>query len=320
MKEAVLAADGPTSARESGGTHRAATAGRFQNLAKAVLSPVTRVAWHISCEGLEHVPESGRAILAPNHLSAMDSFFVPAVLPRPIMYIGKAEYLDDWKTRWLFPALGMIPLDRSGGERSAAALDQARDVLRSDQLFGIYPEGTRSRDGKLHKGHTGVARLALDTGAPIVPVGVLGSVEVYPPDRRTPRLFRRVHVRFGAPIDVRRHLGRAGDRLLMRQITDEVMFEIARLTGQEYVDTYAGKGAPAPQVSTQPAPGSQPAPGAQPAPGDQSSTPAPAPARPSGRPTYRPRGAGTGVTRESESERTLAAAVIRTTPLDFDLV
>lgn len=216
-------------------------AGRIQRIAKAVMTPPFRFAWRVRTEGLDRVPPTGGALIAPNHTSVLDSFFVPLVLKRRITYVGKAEYLDDWKTRYLFPALGMIPIDRSGGSASASALDAAAAVLERGELFGIYPEGTRSRSGDLHKGHTGVARLALRTGCPIVPVGILGAREVQPPDARFPRLFREVLIRFGEPIDVCRYADRANDPLVLRQITDEVMFEIRNLTGQRYVDSYATK-------------------------------------------------------------------------------
>jgi 1-acyl-sn-glycerol-3-phosphate acyltransferase len=213
--------------------------GRLYRAAKAVLTPTFRFLWHIETEGLEHVPTSGPAIVAPNHISVLDSFFVPVVLPRRITYVGKAEYLDSWKTRHLFPALGMIAVDRSGGDAAAAALDAAVGVLDRGELFGIYPEGTRSRDGRLHKGHTGVARLALRTGSPILPVGIQGTVEVMPAHARRPELWRTVRLRIGRPIDVGHYRSRPHDRLLLRQLTDEVMFEIRELSGQEYVDEYA---------------------------------------------------------------------------------
>jgi 1-acyl-sn-glycerol-3-phosphate acyltransferase len=215
-------------------------AGQLNTVARHLFGPLFKVLWRFEVEGLEHVPARGPAILAPNHTSVMDSFFLPCVLPRRITYIGKAEYLDDWKTRHLFPALGMIPIDRSGGDAAEAALRAAHGVLARGELFGIYPEGTRSRSGKLHRGHTGPARLALRTGAPIVPVGLIGTREIQPPESRWPRPFRPVVIRFGRPISVERYLARAGDHRILRQIIDEVMYEIRELTGQEYVDTYAG--------------------------------------------------------------------------------
>lgn len=218
-------------------------AGKLQTAARLVLTPPFRFCWKVTTEGQHHVPEHGGAIIAPNHISVLDSFFVPLVVGRRMTYVGKAEYMDDWKTKWLFPAIGMIPIDRAGGDSAQRALDAAAEVLDAGELFGIYPEGTRSRNGTLHKGHTGMARLALRTGSPIVPVGIIGSDDVQPPDARFPTPFRRVHIRFGRPISVERYVDRADDRLLLRQITDEVMYEIRNLSGQEYVDSYAGKGA-----------------------------------------------------------------------------
>lgn len=217
----------------------ARNAGQIQTAAKMVLGPAFRFAWRVHVEGRHNVPKSGGAIVAPNHTSVLDSFFVPLVLKRRITYVGKAEYMDDWKTRLLFPAMGMIPIDRSGGDASAKALDASAAILNAGELFGIYPEGTRSRSGALHRGHTGVARLALRTGTPIIPVGIVGSREVQPPDAKLPRPFREVTIRFGAPIDVCRYIDRSSDPLVLRQITDEVMYEIRNLSGQEYIDTYA---------------------------------------------------------------------------------
>ena len=236
----------------------ARNAGQIQGLARTVLTPPFRFLWKVTTEGLQHVPAAGGAIIAPNHISVLDSFVVPLVLPRRITYVGKAEYLDDWKTRFLFPAMGMIPIDRTGGDAAAAALDAAAGLLDDGELFGIYPEGTRSRDGVLHKGHTGVARLALRTGAPIVPVGIIGTDAVQPPDARFPLPFRRVHIRFGRPVDPARYGGRSDDRMVLRQITDEVVYEIRNLTGQDYVDTYAGRPAPDTAPAAAPAPSTEP--------------------------------------------------------------
>ena len=219
--------------------------GRWQKPALVTLRPVFRTLWRIHTVGLEHIPQSGPAIICPNHVSVIDSFMLPAVLPRRITYVGKSEYLDDWKTAKLFPALGMIPIDRGGGDASQAALDTAARLLEAGELFGIYPEGTRSRSGNLHKGKTGPARLALRTGAPLVPVGLIGTREVQPPDVPVPRCFLPVEIRIGRPIDVRRYRGRDEDRTVLRRITDELMFEIAELSGQTYVDEYASKPAPA---------------------------------------------------------------------------
>jgi 1-acyl-sn-glycerol-3-phosphate acyltransferase len=209
--------------------------------ARAVLTPVFRFSWQLHVEGLEHVPTSGGALICPNHTSVLDSFFIPLALPRRITYVGKAEYLDDWKTKYLFPAMGMIPIDRSGGSSSERALAAAQRIIEGGGLFGIYPEGTRSRDGHLYRGHTGPARLALRTGAPLVPVGIRGSREIWPPQSRRPNPWRPVSISFGRPIETTRYAGGADDRMLLRQITDELMFEIRELSGQTYVDEYATK-------------------------------------------------------------------------------
>jgi 1-acyl-sn-glycerol-3-phosphate acyltransferase len=213
--------------------------GKLYPVARAILVPVFRAAWRTHLRGSEHVPEAGPAILCPNHTSVIDSFLLPSILPRRITYVGKAEYMDDWKTKHLFPAIGMIPIDRSGGDASQRALDAAAGVLERGELFGIYPEGTRSRDGRLHKGHTGPARLALRTGAPLVPVGMVGTRDIQPPGAKAPRPFRPCEIRIGRPIEVERYRDRGDDRLLLRQITDELMYEIRELSGQDYVDEYA---------------------------------------------------------------------------------
>ncbi|NLD76811.1 MAG: 1-acyl-sn-glycerol-3-phosphate acyltransferase [Acidimicrobiales bacterium] len=218
--------------------------GKLYPAAKAVLSPLFRAAWEFDIRGLENIPEDGGAILCPNHTSVLDSFFVPAMLPRRVTYVGKAEYMDSWKTRRLFPALGMIPIDRTGGDAAERALATAQRVLERGELFGIYPEGTRSRDGRLYRGKTGPARLALRANVPIIPVGIKGAREVMPPDARFPHLRMPVTITFGEPIDISRYADRANDHLVLRQIIDEVMYEIRELSGQEYVNEYASKSKP----------------------------------------------------------------------------
>lgn len=213
-------------------------------VARIVVPPVMRFAWRIHVEGLDNVPTEGPAILCANHTSVIDSFLLPIALrpvwgSRRVLFVGKAEYLDSWKTRHLFPALGMIPIDRSGGGASQRALDLAAAALDRGELFGIYPEGTRSRDGRLHKGHTGPARLALRTGAPLLPIGIIGSRRIQPPGAKLPRIFEPCAVRVGRPIRPDHYSDRDHDRLVLRQITDELMFEIRALSGQEYVDEYA---------------------------------------------------------------------------------
>lgn len=220
--------------------------GRYQGAARRILKPIVQQFWNFDVQGLENVPGNGPAVLCPNHAAFIDSLFIPAVLDRNVIYVGKAEYLDDWKTKYLFPALGMIPIDRRGGDHAEAALDAARQVLRRGGLFGIYPEGTRSRSGKLHKGHTGAARLAVETGAPLIPVGLIGTAQIQPPDKTLPATGSDVAIKFGTPIAVDRYRNRVGDRNIYRSLTDEVMYEIQQLTGLDYVHEYAGKTAAAP--------------------------------------------------------------------------
>ena len=190
------------------------------------------------------MPADGGAIICPNHTSVIDSFFLPAVLPRRITFVGKAEYMDSWKTKHLFPALGMIPIDRGGGSAAERALDTAARVLERGELFGIYPEGTRPRrqapQGPHRPGAPGTAHGRADR-----PVGITGTREVQPPEARFPKPRLPVTLRFGRPITVDRYADRADDRLVLRQIIDEVMYEIRELSGQEYVDTYATKKAEA---------------------------------------------------------------------------
>jgi len=208
---------------------------------KVALTPVLRVTYRVRVEGRENLPKRGPVILAANHRSFLDSIFLPLVIGRRVTFVAKAEYFDDRRTAWFFRGLGQIPIRRSGGSASAGALDSATGVLEGGGVFGIYPEGTRTRDGYTHRGHTGVARLARRTGAPIIPVGIVGTDECQPTDKKMPRPFRDVAVRFGAPIAPDRYAG-SDDGLALRQITDEVMFEIVQLCGRyDYRDTYSTK-------------------------------------------------------------------------------
>src|SRR5262245_61611050 len=206
---------------------------------KGLLTPVLHVAYRVRVDGRDHVPASGPVILAANHRSFLDSIFIPLMVRRRVTFVAKAEYFDDPKTAWFFRGVGQIPIRREGGSASQRALDAAMDVLGAGGVFGIYPEGTRTRDGHLHRGHTGVARLSLRSGTPIVPVGMIGTDEVQPVDKKMPRLFRRVAIRFGEPLDPTRYGERDHDHLALRELTDEVMYEICQLSGYEYVDTYA---------------------------------------------------------------------------------
>jgi 1-acyl-sn-glycerol-3-phosphate acyltransferase len=197
--------------------------------------------WRFDLRGFEQLPETGPAILCANHVSFLDSAFLIIQAPRNISFVGKSEYLDSWKTRRLFPALGMIPIDREGGEKAQVALDAAENVLQRGELFGIFPEGTRSRDGMLYKGKTGAARLAIKLDCPIFPVGIVGTREIQPPDAKLPRVGGRVSITIGNPITPARYAQRSDDHLVLREMTDEVMFEIQSMTGQQYRNVYAGK-------------------------------------------------------------------------------
>jgi 1-acyl-sn-glycerol-3-phosphate acyltransferase len=222
---------------------------------KVLLTPVFVVLWRVRVEGRENVPAHGPAVLAANHQSFCDSFFLPLVLRRRVTYVAKSEYFDSWRTAWFFRAAGQIPMRREGGDASQRALDTARDVLSSGRLLGIYPEGTRAPDPRLHRGHTGAARLAFRCGVPIIPVGIAGTRVVQPPGARLMRPFRPVTIRFGPPLTAgtgqgpggagsgppRSASGATDDPTALRSLTDQVMQAIAELSGQEYVDEYASR-------------------------------------------------------------------------------
>jgi 1-acyl-sn-glycerol-3-phosphate acyltransferase len=208
-------------------------------IVKGALTPVLHAGYRIHVDGRERVPRKGPVILAANHRSFLDSLFLPLVVRRRVTFVAKAEYFDNPRTAWFFRGVGQIPIRREGGSASERALEAAMNVLRNGGVFGIYPEGTRTRDGYLHRGHTGVARLALQSGAPIMPVGLIGTDEVQPTDKKMPRLFKPVAIRFGEPLDPRRYGEREHDRLALRELTDELMYEITQLSGYEYRDTYA---------------------------------------------------------------------------------
>jgi 1-acyl-sn-glycerol-3-phosphate acyltransferase len=220
-------------------------AGKLQSRFRRLARPVAHKLWNFDLQGFDRLPSQGPAILCPNHISFLDSAFLMLNVPRNISFVGKAEYMDSWKTKYIFPALGMIPIDRSGGDKSQAALDTAERVLRRGELFGIFPEGTRSRDGDLYRGRTGAARLAVRVGCPIFPVGVIGTREIQPPDAKAPKLRQPCTIKIGRPINIERYRSRMEDHRVLRKITDELMFEISELTGQRYRDVYAGKTADA---------------------------------------------------------------------------
>lgn len=193
--------------------------------------------------GLEHVPASGAVILASNHLAVADSFYLPLVVSRRITFLAKSEYftgtgIKGRLTRWFYTVAGQVPIDRTDADSAASALTTAQRILGEGKLLGMYPEGTRSPDGRLYKGKTGLARLALETGVPVIPVAMIGTDVVNPPGSKMWR-FGRVEVRFGEPMEFSRFEGLAGNRFIERAVIDEVMYELMRLSEQEYVDLYA---------------------------------------------------------------------------------
>ncbi|MBM0239766.1 1-acyl-sn-glycerol-3-phosphate acyltransferase [Micromonospora sp. ATA32] len=210
-----------------------------------ILGPLLRLIFRPQVEGREHVPDTGPVILASNHLSFSDSIFMPLIVKRKVTFVAKAEYftgkgIKGWLTKMFFVGTGTIPVDRSGGRAAQAALDTQLKVLRAGHVAGIYPEGTRSPDGRLYRGKTGVARLALESGAPVIPVVMLNADEIQPPGQLIPNVAR-VRIRFGPPLDFSRYAGMAGDRFVERAVTDEIMYELMELSGREYVDMYAQK-------------------------------------------------------------------------------
>ncbi|SDZ06529.1 1-acyl-sn-glycerol-3-phosphate acyltransferase [Micromonospora pattaloongensis] len=223
-----------------------------------ILGPWLKMIFRPQVEGRGHIPGSGPAILASNHLSFSDSIFMPLMVKRKVTFVAKAEYftgkgIKGWLIKQFFVGTGTIPVDRSGGRAAQAALDTQLRVLRSGNLAGIYPEGTRSPDGRLYRGKTGVARLALESGAPVIPVVMLNADEIQPPGTLIPKI-KRVKIRFGEPLDFSRYAGMAGDRFVERAVTDEIMYELMELSGREYVDIYAQKVKTQQPVPTQPGP------------------------------------------------------------------
>ncbi|MER7437990.1 lysophospholipid acyltransferase family protein [Pseudonocardia alni] len=214
----------------------------MQLFIRYVLAPLVRLVWRPRVRGADRIPATGPVILAANHRAAVDTAFIPLVAPRRVAFLGKAEYFTGRGLRGrlmaaFLGALGYIPVDRSNARAGLAALAAGREVLERGGAFGIYPEGTRSLDGKLHRGHTGVASLALSTGAVVVPVGLIGTERVQPVGRLIPRLAR-VEIRFGRPLEFSRYEGLEGAPAIRRAVTDEIMDAIADLSGQIYVDSY----------------------------------------------------------------------------------
>ncbi|MFI7544995.1 lysophospholipid acyltransferase family protein [Actinoplanes sp. NPDC049599] len=212
------------------------------SIGKITVGKAMTLGWRPHVEGLEHIPQTGGAIFAGNHLSVADELFLGAVVPRHIAFWAKAEYFRGGSlggniTKFVLEGLGAIKVERGGGRAALAAFDGAIPVLKAGDMVAVYPEGTRSPDGRLYRGRTGVARLAVAAGVPIIPVGVLGTEKVQPIGQRFPRPGKgQVTIKFGAPIPT---VGRSDDRTALRELTDEVMAEIQKLTGQEYVPRYA---------------------------------------------------------------------------------
>ena len=215
----------------------------FYSVLKGAGAPVLRGVYHPWIEGAENIPKEGPAILASNHNAVWDSIFLPMMIDREVVFMGKADYFSGtgvkgWATKNFMKAVGTIPVDRSGGKAAQAAMQAGLDRLGSGQLFGIYPEGTRSPDGRLYRGKTGVARLALESGAPVLPVAMIGTHAAQPIGQKVPSRTN-IGVVVGEPLDFSRYRGLSKDRYILRAITDEIMYNLMLLSGQEYVDKYA---------------------------------------------------------------------------------
>ena len=207
------------------------------------IGPVVNLLFRPWVKGMNNVPETGPAVLVSNHLSFSDSIFLPLAVPRPVSFLAKSEYftgkgLKGKLTAAFFRLTNQLPMDRSGGAASASSLSAGVDVLENGGLLGIYPEGTRSPDGRLYRGKTGVAKLVLKTGVPVIPVAMIGTDKVQPIGRKIPNI-RRIGIIVGEPLDFSRYAGMENDRFIQRSVTDEIMYELMRLSGQEYVDVYA---------------------------------------------------------------------------------
>nr|WP_083283404.1 lysophospholipid acyltransferase family protein [Humibacillus sp. DSM 29435] len=212
-------------------------------LKKVILGPIIRLLFRPWVEGEENIPEEGAAIFASNHLSFSDSVFLPLVVSRRVTFLAKSDYftgrgIKGRLTAAFFKGVGQLPVDRSGGKASSAALSSGLRVLNRGDVLGIYPEGTRSPDGRLYRGRTGMARMALEAGVPVIPVAMIGTDKAQPTGKVIPHIMR-IGVRVGKPLDFSRYEGMEDDRFVLRSITDEVMYELMLLSDQEYVDMYA---------------------------------------------------------------------------------
>ena len=210
---------------------------------KTILGPILRSIFRPWVRGLENVPSTGGAILSSNHLSFSDSIFMPLMVKRRVTFLAKSEYFTGTGVKgrvkaMFFRGMGQLPVDRSGGTASEAALSSGLRVLRRGELLGVYPEGTRSPDARLYRGKTGIARMALESRLPVIPIAMIGTEKVQPIGKRLPSIHR-VGIIIGKPLDFSRYDGLADDRHVLRSVTDEIMYELMRLSGQEYVDEYA---------------------------------------------------------------------------------
>ncbi|MET4581106.1 1-acyl-sn-glycerol-3-phosphate acyltransferase [Conyzicola nivalis] len=208
-----------------------------------VAGPILKTVFRPWVTGLDNIPKKGGVILAINHLSFIDSVFLPLVLDRRIFFLAKSDYftgrgLKGWATKAFMNGTGMLPIDRSGGKASEASLNTGLKVLHDGEVLGIYPEGTRSPDGKLYRGRTGVARMILEGNVPVVPVAMIDTEKIMPQGTTIPKV-QRLGIVIGEPLDFSRFAGLESDRFILRSITDEIMYELNRLSGQEYVDVYA---------------------------------------------------------------------------------
>ncbi|MGH2710744.1 MAG: lysophospholipid acyltransferase family protein [Actinomycetota bacterium] len=231
----------------------------YWTMKHVVIGPPLKGIYHCKVKGVENIPATGGAILAANHLSFVDSLFMPLMAPRDVVFLGKADYFDSWRTRWFFKAAGVIPVRREGGSAGEAAILAGIRALKTGHVAGIYPEGTRSPDERLYRGKTGVARMALEAHVPVIPVGIFGTPEIMPLDRKMPRFRGKPVIEFGKPLSFDRYYDRPTDRFVLRSVTDEIMYEIMMITGQEYVDEYASKVKKQLASEKLPAPATEPA-------------------------------------------------------------
>ncbi|CAN5319649.1 lysophospholipid acyltransferase family protein [soil metagenome] len=208
-----------------------------------IAGPLLRTVFRPWVAGAENIPDTGGVILASNHLSFIDSVFLPLLIKRRITFLAKSDYFTgrgpaNWAIKHFLLGTGMIPIDRSGGKASEASLNTGLRVISQGDVLGIYPEGTRSPDGKMYRGRTGVARMILEGHVPVVPIAMIDTDKVMPIGAKLPKV-RRIGVVVGEPLDFSRFAGLEGDRFVLRSITDEIMYELNRISGQEYVDVYA---------------------------------------------------------------------------------